>query len=133
VAGLLSLSACGGGGDSVATFDVSVIVGGQPVSGVVIQPGAPQNVAIIAGQSLELDASEPVQWVLDVGGTTIASNGTTVSYQGVDITQTALSASRIAIDTFAQFQLLSPVAITLRAISTFDAAQVATVNVLITN
>lgn len=66
-------------------------------------------------------------------GSTIASNGTTVSYQGVDITQTALSASRIAIDTFAQFQLASPVAISLRAISTFDSAQVATVNVLITN
>jgi hypothetical protein len=130
---LLSVSACGGGGDGGGTFDVSVVVAGQPVSGVVIQPGAAQNIAIVAGQSLELDASEPVQWVLDVGGSTIASNGTTVSYQGVDITQTALSASRIAIDTFAPFQLASPVAITLRAISTFDSAQVATVNVLITN
>ena len=38
LAALMSLSACGGGGDSGVTFDIGVVVAGQPVSGVVLNP-----------------------------------------------------------------------------------------------
>lgn len=128
----LLLSACGGG-DPAVYFDIGVIVAGQPVSGVVVQPGASQNISISAGQSIELDASEPVQWTLMVGGSAVSGSGTTVYYQGVNITITALSSSRIALDTYAPYPLAVAVPISLTAISTVDSAQVATMNVLITN
>lgn len=127
----LALSACGGGGDA-ATFDIAVLVGGQPVGGN-YGPGSSQTIYVRAGQSFELDASESVFWTLYVGGTAVSGSGTTVSYGGVDVTLTAVSPSRIAVDTFAAAPLADPVPITLVATSTFDSAQVATVNVLITN
>ena len=129
----LTLSACGGGADGGVTFDIGVVVAGQPVSGVVVQPGGVQGITISAGQSIELDASESVQWTLEVGGSAVTGNNTSVYYQGVTITETALSSSRIALDTSAAFFLPAPVPIRLIATSTFDSAQVATVNVLITN
>jgi hypothetical protein len=130
----MTLSGCGGGGDvGGAFFDIGVVVGGQPVSGVVVQSGGAQSISIAAGQSIEFDASEPVQWTLEVGGSAITGSGTTVYYQGVSVTQTALSASRIALDTSAAFLLASAVPIRLTAVSTFDSALVATINVLIMN
>ena len=132
LAALLSLSACGGGGDSGVTFDVGIVVAGQPVGGGV-QSGGVQNITISAGQSIELDASESVQWILEVGGSVVTGSNAIVYYQGVTITETTLSSSRIALDTSAAFFLSAPVPIRLTAISTFDSAEVATVNVLITN
>lgn len=132
VAALLSLSACGGGGDGGVTFDVGVVVAGQPVNGVAIQPGGTQTITISAGQSIELDASESVIWTLEVGGSAVTGNSSAY-YQGVTITETALSPSRIALDTSSAYFLQAPVPITLTAVSTFDSAQVATVNVLIAN
>jgi hypothetical protein len=130
---LLTLSGCGGGGDAGGvSFDIGVVVGGQPVH-VVVQPGGVQGISIAAGQSIEFDASEPVQWTLEVGGSAVTGSGTTVYYQGVSITQTALSSSRIALDTSAAFPLAIAVPIRLTAVSTFDSALVATINVLITN
>lgn len=132
LAALVSLSACGGGGGGV-TFDIGVVVAGQPISGIVVQPGAAQSITIRAGQSIELDASEPVVWTLQVGGSAVTGINTSVYYQGVTITETALSSSRIALDTSSAIFLPAPVPITLTAVSTYDAALVATVNVLITN
>ena len=127
----LALSACGGGGDS-ATFDISVLVAGQPMSGT-LGPGSSPTIYVRAGQSFELDASEAVIWTLYVAGTAVSGSGTTVHYAGADVTLTAESPSRIAVDTFAAFPLLAPIPVTLVATSTFDSALVATVNVLITN
>ena len=67
-AALLCLAACGGSGDSGVTFDIGIVVAGQPVNGVAIQPGGAQNITISAGQFIELDASESVVWTLEVGG-----------------------------------------------------------------
>jgi len=128
----LSLSACGGGGDSAA-LDVSVVVAGQPVNGGNIGPGSSPTIYVRAGQSIELDASESVIWTLYVAGTAVSGSGTTVSYGSADVTLTTVSPSRIAVDTFAAFPLANPIPVTLVATSTFDSAQVATVNVLITN
>jgi len=130
VALVLGISACGGGGDS-GSFNITVVVGGQP-SGE-FGPGNSQTVYVRAGESFELDASEPVIWTLYVAGTAVSGSGTTVHYAGADITLTEESPSRVAVDTFAEFPLLDPIPVTLVATSTFDAAQVATVNVLITN
>lgn len=132
LAALMSLSGCGGGGDGAVSFDVGIVVAGQPVGGGV-RSGGVQYVTISAGQSIELDASESVQWILEVGGSVVTGNNATVYYQGVTITETTLSSSRIALDTSAAFFLSAPVPIRLTAISTFDSAEVATVNVLITN
>jgi hypothetical protein len=95
--------------------------------------GSSQNIALRAGQSIELDASEPVVWTLNVGGSAVTGSGTTVSYAGVDVTQTVVSSSRIAVDTFAAYLLAAPVPVTFTATSTLDSALVATVDVLITN
>jgi hypothetical protein len=129
----VGLTACGGGGDAAVGFDIGVVVAGQPVGGVQIEPGQTQSVAVHVGQSLELDASEPAAWTLYVGGTAVSGSGTTVYYGGASITQTAVSGSRIIIDTGADFALAGPVPITLVATSTLDATLVATINVLITN
>ncbi len=129
---LLGLSACGGGVDGGAAFEIGVVVAGQPVSGVEIEPGGVQNISIEAGESLELDASQPVEWTLQVGGTAVTGDSA-VYYLGVNITEVTLSSSQIALNTFAPMDLSASVPITLTAISTIDSTQVATVNVLITN
>ena len=127
---VIGLAACGGGGDSV-TFDIGVTVAGQPLSGVAVAPGDTQNVSIYAGQPIELDASEPVLWTLYVGGSSVTGSGTTVYYGGLGITLTSISDSRVVVDTAATSTFAAPVQITLVATSVIDAAQVATVNVLI--
>lgn len=126
-----ALAGCGGGGDAgpPAAFDVTAIVGGQPQP--VIVPGAPVNIAMQAGQSIELDANEPVEWLFTVGGSPLFASGITVVSGGISITQTALSPSRVAIDTAIVSPVITPLAVTLTATSTIDAAQVATVNLLI--
>ena len=128
----LTLSACGGGGSDSATFDVSVVVAGQPM-GSTYGPGSSPTVYVRAGQSIQIDASESVDWTLYVAGTAVSGSGTIVHYAGADVTLTAESPSRIAVDTFAAFPLINPIPVTLVATSTFDSAIVSTVNVLITN
>ncbi len=133
LAALLSLAACGGGGSDSASFEIGVLIAGQPFGGTRIGPGSSPTISIRAGQSIELDASESVYWTLYVGGSAVSGSGATVYYAGAEITQTALSYSRIVLDTYAANRLFAPVPITLVATSTYDSAQVATVNVLITN
>ncbi len=128
----LSLSACGGGGSDSSTFDVSVVVAGQPYGGT-YGPGSSPTVYVRAGQSIELDASESVDWTLYVAGTAVSGSGATVHYAGADVTLTAESSSRIVVDTYAAYPLYNPIPMTLVATSTFDSAIVSTVNVLITN
>jgi hypothetical protein len=133
LAALLSLAACGGGGSDSASFEIGVLIAGQRVGGTQIGPGSSPTISIRAGQSIELDASESVYWTLYVGGSAVSGSGATVYYAGAEITQTAVSYSRIVLDTYAANRLFAPVPITLVATSTYDSAQVATVNVLITN
>jgi hypothetical protein len=126
----LGLAGCGGGGDAVATLDINAIVGGQPY-GQPFVPGAPSTLAIHAGQSIELDASEPVEWVFTIGNSPVFTSGTTAVIGGISVTETALTPSRVAIDTGVVASVITPVTITLTATSTIDAAQVAVVNLLI--
>ena len=128
----LALSACGGGGSDSGTFDVTVVIAGRPTGGT-YGPGSSPTVYLRAGQTIELDASESVDWTLYVAGTAVSGSGTTVHYAGADVTLTAQSSSRIAVDTYAAFPLIGSIPITLVATSTFDSALVSTVNVLITN
>ena len=129
-----SLSACGGGGyvDSQGNFNIGVTVGGQFVSDTPVASGGSLNLAVRAGQSVILDAGEPAIWTLYVGGTAV-SGGARVFYAGAEITATTLSQSRVAVDTYAAFLLPASIPVTLVAKSTYDSAQVATVNLLITN
>ena len=129
---VLTLSACGGGGSDSGAFDVTVAIAGQPTGGT-YGPGSSPTVYVRAGETIELDASESVYWTLYVAGTAVSGTGTTVHYAGADVTLTAESSSRIAVDTYAAYPLASSIPITLVATSTFDSATVATVNVLITN
>ena len=128
----LTLTGCGGGGSDVGTFDISVVVAGQPTGGN-YGPGNSPEVYVRAGQTIELDASESVYWTLYVAGTAVNGSGTTIHYAGADVTLTAQSSSRIAVDTYAAYRLPNSIPMTLVATSTFDSAIVSTVNVLITN
>jgi hypothetical protein len=85
------------------------------------------------GESIEFDASEPVTWRLIVGGSTITGSGTTVDYGGVSSTQSVQTRSRVLIDTASYYPLGAPVSFTLIATSTLDYAQVATIDVVLTN
>ena len=134
----LAMTACGGGDAGVdvvvaTPFDINVVVGGRPVSDVRIRPGATQSVLLPVGESIELDASEPVSWTLIVGGTTVNGTGVTVDYGGVGIRLSAQTRSRILIDTDSAFPLGAPLSFTLIATSTLDFAQVATIRVVLTN
>jgi len=126
----VGLAGCGGGGDSGAAFNLNAIVGGQPYPQQFV-PGAPANLQIQAGQSIELDATEPVDWVFTIGDSPVFTSGTTAVIGGISITETALTPSRAAIDTAVVAPAITPVTITLTATSTIDAAQVAVVNLLI--
>jgi hypothetical protein len=127
----LTLAACGGGGGGSGSLDVAVVVGGQTVD-TVNQGGQASTINVPVGQSVELDASEPVVWTLYVGNTSISGNSTVV-YGGVEVTVTALTASRVAIDTYSPYALTQSVPITMVATSTYDSAQVATAYIYITN
>lgn len=129
----LALAACGGGGydGGSVSLGVTVVAGGQTVD-TVYQGGRASTINVPVGQSIELDASEPVVWTLYVGNTAI-SGDSTVRYGGVDVTVTVLSASRVAIDTYSPYALVQSVPITMIATSTYDSAQVATAYIYITN
>lgn len=129
-----SLSGCGGGAyaDSAGNFNIGVTVAGQFVSDTPVASGGSLDLAVHAGQSVTLDAGEPAVWTIYVGGTAI-SGGAQVYYAGANITATTLSPSRVAVDTYAAYLLPASIPITLVATSTYDSAQVATVNLLITN
>jgi hypothetical protein len=127
----IGLAGCGGGADLQGDgFSVGVTIDGRPYGGAVAS-GAQEDVSIYAGQSVAFDASEPVQWTLYAGNAAIPADGSTVFYGGASIRATAVSSSRIVVDTAASGPLAEVVPITLAATSTFDAAVVATINVFI--
>jgi len=127
-----ALTACGGGGDDGSvTFDIGVIVAGQPLSSGYIHSGSSQSISVWAGDSLQLDASEPVVWSLQVAGTSVSGSGTTVYYGGIGVTIDTISASRILVDTFDTSAFSTPVVLTFTATSTYDAAVVSTVTVYV--
>jgi hypothetical protein len=127
----IGLAACGGGADLYSDgFSVGVTIDGR-TSGGTVASGARQDVSIYAGQSVAFDASEPVEWTLYAGNAAIPADGSTVFYGGASVRATAVSSSRIVVDTAASGPLPQAVPITLIATSTFDAALVATINVYI--
>lgn len=124
------LAGCGGGDGGVeSSLQLGVIVEGQPRPAIL--PGQAVNLSILAGQSLELDANEPVQWAFSVNGSPLFASGTTVIVQGVTITQLDLSPSRVVLDTTFTGPTQLPIFVTLTATSTIDLADVATVNLAI--
>jgi len=132
LAAAASLSACGGGAEAFASLDIGILVGGVVVSGPPVYSGGRRSVTMYAGQSIQLDANEPVYWTLLVGGSSVVGS-VTVVYAGLSVTQTTISDSRIIVDTSSRFGLVNPVWMTFVATSTIDSAQVATVDVLVTN
>jgi hypothetical protein len=128
------LSACGGGAyaDTAGHLDIGITIGGQYVSDTLVAAGGSLDLAVHAGQSVTFDAGEPAIWTLYVGGTAVRG-GAQVHYAGADITATAVTRSAIAVDTFSAYPLPASIPVTLVATSTSDSAQVATVNLLITN
>ena len=129
------LTACGGGGgdnSGAASVNIGVFVAGQPQRDLIVGQGGSTNLALFAGDSVILEAREPVIWTLFVGGAAVGT-GLEVFYAGLNLTATRLDAYTVALDTFADFPLAAPVAVTMVATSSFDSALVARVDILITN
>ena len=129
------LTACGGGGgdnSGAASVNIGVFVAGQPQRDLIVGQGGSTSLALFAGDSVILEAREPVVWTLFVGGVAVGT-GVEVFYAGLNLTATRLDAFTVALDTFAAFPLAAPVAVTMAATSTFDSALVARVDILITN
>lgn len=124
------LAGCGGGvevgGDG---FSVGVTIDGRRYDGGPVASGARQDVSLWAGESAAFEASESVRWTVYAGNAAIPADGSTVYYNGASIRATAVSSSRIVIDTSASGPLAQPVPFTLIATSTWDAALIATINV----
>jgi len=128
---VVGLAGCGGGGELYGDgFSIGVSIDGYPQGGPV-ESGSHQDVSIWAGESVAFDASEPVEWTLYAGDAAIPADGSTVFYGGASIRATAVSRSRIVVDTSAPGSLPDPVQVTLVATSTYDAAVVATIDVFI--
>ena len=108
-------------------------MGGQYLGATPVAPGGSVRVVVRAGQSLRVDAGEPVVWTLFVGGSAVNADGVQVRYAGADIAATVVSSTAIQVDTYAAFFLENSIPFTLVATSTYDSAQVVTANVLITN
>ena len=134
IASALLLTACGGGGSDSgsANINIGVLVAGQARPDLVVGQGGSTNLALFAGDSVILEAREPVVWTLVVGGAAVGT-GVEVFYAGLNLTARRLDAFTVALDTFAAFRLAGPVAVTMEATSPFDSALVARVNILITN
>lgn len=134
IASALLLTACGGGGgdSGPANINIGVLVAGQAQPDLVLGQGGSTSLAIFAGDSVILEAREPVIWTLFVGGAAVGT-GVEVFYAGLNLTATRLDAFTVALDTFAAFPLAGPVGVTMVATSTFDSALVARVDILITN
>lgn len=126
----LLLSGCGGGETESVSLGVSAVVAGQPL-GTAFVPGSVGTIDLSAGQSIELDASEPVDWAFSVGGSPLFGNGTTVYYGGLAITETAVSPSRVVLETAVTGAYVSPITIMMTATSTIDAAEVATIDLVV--
>lgn len=134
LAAALVLSACGGGGNAgpSGNFNIGVTVGGLFMGDTSVAPGGSTDLAIHVGQTVRLDAGEPVVWTLYVGGSAI-SGGVQMYYAGADITATTVNSSAVVLDTYATYPLQYSIPMTLVATSTYDSVQVATVNLLLTN
>jgi hypothetical protein len=125
----LLLSACGGGGDSVS-LGINATVGGRPLT-TVVAPGSVGTIDMAAGQSIELDANEPVDWAFSVAGSPMFGTGGTLFYNGLAITETAVSPSRVVLDIAVTGPYSSPVVISMTATSTIDAAEVAAADLVV--
>lgn len=128
----LLLAGCGGGGDTSnnVTLGINAVVGGQ-AAGPVFVPGTVGTMDITAGQTIQLDANEPVEWAFSVDGSPLFSSGTTVYYGGLAITESAASPSRVVLDTAVTGPYASPINVVMTATSTMDATEVATVNIVV--
>ncbi|MDE1951119.1 MAG: hypothetical protein KGL43_03645 [Burkholderiales bacterium] len=134
IAAACSLSACGGGAyaDTAGNFVIGVTVAGQLLGYTPVASGGSLNATVHAGQSVTFDAGESAVWTMYVGGAAISGSGQVV-YAGANITATTLSPSSVEVDTYSAYPLTASIPVTLVATSTYDSAQVATVNLLITN
>ena len=135
VAASLVLSACGGGGSDgrpSRSSSIGVTIGGQPGSYIPISPGGALALTLRAGQSVSLDAGEPVVWNMYIGSTQV-TYGAQVVYGGVTFDVANLNAYVVAVQTYAPFLLREAVNVTMVATSTYDSVQIATVYLSVVN
>ena len=133
----LVLSACGGGGSGSngrpsSSSSIGVTIGGQPTSYIPISPDGALALTLRAGQSVSLDAGEPVVWNMYIGST-LVTYGAQVVYGGVTFDVANLNAYVVEVQTYAPFMLRETVNVTMVATSTYDSVQIATVYLSVVN
>jgi hypothetical protein len=128
-AATIAVAGCGGGVElGVDGFSMAVTIDGNSYGPPVV-PGAPLDVGIQAGQSVTLEANEPAVWTMVMGSTAVPADGVAWFYAGATLRATAISSTRVVLDTSSSGPLPAPVPVTLTARSTYDSALVAVVNV----
>lgn len=136
--GVGALAGCGGGDidDDLAVDDVFILSVFAQVNDQLVDGGVPagesETLVVSAGDSFELNTTEPVDWTVIVAGQAISGAGNTILYGGATIQETSRSADHWAAQTSAQDYLLAPVSLTLVAKSKIDFRQVVTIDVRIT-
>jgi hypothetical protein len=130
-AATLALAGCGGGYVD-GGVGIDVVVSGQVVEAWSAPVGSAQRVSLRVGQSLQLDAGEPVAWTMVAGGTAFPGTGT-ILYGGAYITQSVVGSRRLVVDTSAPYRLPTTVPVRFTAVSTYDGALVTVVDALIGN
>lgn len=138
VAGALALAGCGGGGggggadvsdEPAAALQVGVVAGTTTYAPVL--QGQALDVSANVGQSIVLDANEPVVWRFSANGSPLFADGTTVDLGGVTLTESQVNASQVVFDSSFYGPALVPIDVLLTATSTIDNAQVATIRLVL--
>lgn len=125
------LSACGGGiYGSNFVFSISAFVDGHSIARPV-QSGQSISVSILPGESIAFDADEPVQWQFLLDGLLLFNSGSSVVVNGLAITRTSVSPSRVSLSSSVVGPAGAPVILTLLATSTLDAELVSTISIRI--
>ncbi len=127
------LAGCGGGGEIAVTVPVDLQVGvlAGAVTYAPVQHGQLLDVVAQVGQSIVLEASEPVVWSFSVNGSPLFTNGTTVDLGGISITQIQVTASRAELFSTFYGPALLPIEVLMTATSSIDAAEVVAVRLLL--
>lgn len=128
----LLLTACGGG-DSQPAYDIGMLVSGQPVAGVHLQPGLQQSIQLRIGQSFEFDSSAPVTWSATFSGETLRPVLNSYYVDGMTLTLTSVTTDRFMAYTSGLIASGNPVPLKLVVTSMQDPTQKSYIDVTFIN
>lgn len=129
----LMLAACGGGDSQPVAYDIGMLVSGQPVAGVHLQPGLQQSIQVRVGQSFEFDSSAPVTWSATFSGKVLEPVLDSYFVDGLILTLTTVTTDRFSAYTSGMIASGTPVPLKLVVTSLQDPTQKSYIDVTFIN